>query len=525
MLEWESMTQAEKYAAKMLAENDPLTFMRVWFQITQGEKLKINWHHRLFNKVAIQLLNKEIQNVIINVAPGSTKTEFWSIHLPAYCFANYEKVRILNTSFSKDLVTENSERTRSLVKSAEWQELYGHEIGKDKVDDWTINNDSGKRTHQLFSRSSGGQITGVRGGYMTGARFSGYVSMDDWQKPDDMFSQVKRDRSNQRASNTVRSRRGDYRTPISSIQQRLHANDLTDFLLNGGLGMEFEHVKVPALINQEYIDSLPDDIREHCINDVCHTDQIDGYWSFFPAKESVHDLIALRESDPYTFASQYMQEPESLSGGIFKADNFKFYSDNPEDGEDVLPVPFKFEYRFITADTAQKTKTYNDYSVFAEWGVFENRVYRLSFFRGKLEAPALKQQFKSFVANAHYSNSDTRKGNLRAVLIEDKSSGTGLIQELSKSSPVPFTPIQRSIDKLTRAMDGQPHHHQGRVVLPYGDKDNAVTISEVCSFTENDTHANDDITDVMLDAIDYALIQPKTKPSATMLIPSKSRRR
>jgi len=511
MLEWEKMTPAERWAAKELAEYDPLTFMRVWFQLTQGEKLKINWHHRYFNDVALRLLNRDVQNAIVNVAPGSTKTEFWSIHLPAYCFAKYNKARILNTSYSKDLVSENSERTRSIIKSAEWQELYGHSIGKDKVDDWTINGADDKRKHQIFSRSSGGQITGVRGGYMTGEDFSGYITMDDWQKPDDMFSKLKRERSNQRASNTLRSRRGDHRTPIIAIQQRLHSEDVTNFLLSGGLGMSFEQVKIPALINEDYIDQLPSHLRDHCWNDIKDTEKANGYYSFFPAKENVRDLLALWESDQYTFMSQYMQEPESLSGGIFSADAFGFYTNDSEsiaDGTANAKPPI-WEYRFITADTAQKTAEHNDFSVICEWGVYQGKVYLLNMLRGKWESPQLKQQMVSFV-NASFAKNDHVNGVLRGVYIEDKASGTGLIQEIKGMVSASIIPVQRNRDKFTRAMDVQSHQLAGKVMLEYGAPYNVEFMAEVASFTPDDSHKFDDQTDNMMDAIEIAILKTLT---------------
>jgi predicted phage terminase large subunit-like protein len=347
---------------------------------------------------------------------------------------------------------------------------------------------------------------------MTGDIFSGYIAMDDWQKPDDMFSELKRNRSNQRASNTLRSRRGDHKTPIISIQQRLHTEDITNFLLNGGLGMDFEHVKIPALINEDYIDTLPEELRDYCWNDIKDSEKVNGYYSFFPAKESARDLASLWESDPYTFMSQYMQSPESLTGGVFDAEAFQFYSENEDDG--VLPRPF-FEYRFITADTAQKTKTYNDFSVFCHWGVFQGRIYLIDMLRGRWEAPELRQRALSMI-NQAWSMNGGANGNLRSVFIEDKVSGTGLIQELSNNSPLSVTPLQRNIDKFTRAMDAQSHQKSGKVVLPYGAPYNNEFIAEVASFTHDDKHKFDDQTDNMIDAIDQAIIKPNTagKPVA-----------
>ncbi|MGB2063574.1 MAG: phage terminase large subunit [Marinomonas gallaica] len=517
------MTPAERLAAKALGEHDALTFMRVWFQLMQGEKLKINWHHHYFNLIFKRIVTREIQNAIINVAPGSTKTEFFSIHAPAYCMAVMDKVRILNTSYSKDLVNENSERTRSIIKSSEWQELYGHDIGKDKIDDWTINGDDGKRLHQMFSRPSGGQITGVRGGYMTAEKFSGYLMLDDWQKPEDLFSEPKRNASNRRVSNTLRSRRADYMTPIISIQQRLHTEDVTNFLLNGGLGMDFEQVKIPALVNEDYIDSLPQEMRDRCWHDLKDTKSIRGYWSFFPQKESVDDLFALWDSDPYTFMSQYMQEPESLSGGVFDADAFLFWSEDESDG--VLPKPFKYDYRFITADTAQKAKTHNDFTVFAHWGYFGGKIYLLDMIRGKFEAPELRSKALSLINQAWAQNEDTTMGVLRSVFIEDKSSGTGLIQELANKTPIRVTPVPRGTDKFTRAMDVQAPQRGGCVVLPYGAAFNNEFIAEVASFTHDDTHKHDDQTDVMMDAIEQAIIKPNIGGNEVIMFGGRRRSR
>ena len=98
-------------------------------------------------------------------------------------------------------------------------------------------------------------------------------------------------------------------------------------------------------------------------------------------------------------------------------------------------------------------------------------------------------------------------------MVEDKSSGTGLIQELEGRLPIPITPVPRAKDKLTRALDVQPHHVAKKVVLPYGDKDNFEFVSEVCAFSPDDSHKHDDQTDVMIDALDVVFVT--SEPKAT----------
>ena len=504
-IEWDALSHAERAALIAAGEHSPLAFTSLWFNITQGDSFRTNWHHHYFDYAARKMLAGEAQNIIVNIPPGGTKTEFWSVHLPVYTMVKHRRVRILNTSYSKNLVDENSLRSRALVKSAEFREFYPLEIEKDKVDDWTLARD-GKRIHQLFSRSSGGQITGVRGGYM-GDGYTGHIQADDWDKIDDLFSEAKRRKSHTRLVNTLRSRKAHSGTPFVAIQQRGHIDDSTAFLLSGGMGLKIDlHIKIPALVNQEYIDSLPDGIRERCIKSVCGSEQVDGYWSYWPAKESVHDLIALRTAHPYTFSSQYMQDPDTLDGGIFSADDFQYYGD-VDAGAD-LPMPDKFDYRFVTADTAQKTNTWNDWTVFGEWGVAESRIYRLGLKRGRMDAKTLRREFEAFV-NGCWAKNGRQNGVLRKVYVEDKSSGTGLIQEMEKRLPLKVTPVPRERDKLTRALDVQGFHAAKLVCLPYDDPQNYEFVCEVASFTADDSHKFDDQTAVRIDALSEAYIKGK----------------
>lgn len=512
---WEGLSSAEKIILAKAGESSPLAFAALWFNITQVDMFRTNWHHHYFNLAAMELLNGSSKAMAVNVPPGGTKTEFWSVHLPVYCMVNHDRVRILNTSYSRDLSNENSERSRSLVRSSEFQEIYPFEFGKDKVDDWTLEED-GKRKHQLFSRASGGQITGVRGGYM-GDGFTGYVAADDWDKIDDLFSETKRKKSHMRLINTLRSRRAHSGTPFVFIQQRGHTEDSTAFLASGGMGLKLDaHIKIPALINMEYINALPNAIKDRCIKSVCHTKSVDGYWSYWPVKETIDDLIALREAHPYTFQSQYMQDPEALDGGIFNEEDFVYYG-NVENGADI-PETGIYKYRIITVDTAQKTNTWNDWTVFAEWGVTDTHIHRLNYKRARMDAKALRLNFGSFVSASCAKNSPS-KGVLRAVLVEDKSSGTGLIQEVQGALPIPITPVPREKDKLTRAMDVQAHHMAKKVALPHNDAQNYEFVSEVAGFTHDDSHRFDDQTDVMIDALEYAFVLPliQSSPSIRML--------
>jgi predicted phage terminase large subunit-like protein len=102
--------------------------------------------------------------------------------------------------------------------------------------------------------------------------------------------------------------------------------------------------------------------------------------------------------------------------------------------------------------------------------------------------------------------------------IEDKASGTGLIQDIAKGEPgkgrIPVAGVQRNKDKLTRVMDVVSYIDAGLVVLPEEAPWIADFITECEAFTSDDTHAHDDQIDPMVDAIEDMLAKRKSSFAA-----------
>ncbi len=521
MIEWEELSDAQKQALKLISENSLLGFQRCFFNMQTGNKWISNWHHKYVAHVFEEVIAGKRGSVIINMPPGSSKTEIASIHAPAYSMIKCDKIRNLNLSFSNNLVETNSLRIKDIIKSEEFQELWPKGIAKDKADHWQTTNEKGKVTAEIVSRSLSGQITGGRGGHIT-TSFSGWVLLDDPDKPEDMFSEVKRLKNHNIMINTIRSRAAvdgeEYSTPFIVVQQRLHVDDTTAFLTDPdrGIGVDFDVIKIPALIDEDYINSLPEWIQEDCRRDVCSSKKINGKWSFWPKKQSIDKLMAIWEKSEYTFMSQYMQEPISLGGSIFDSSWFRLYSTNPEKvvidehGNTEMrflhdALPDNLEYRFITADTANTTKSYSDYSVICEWGVKSGNLYLLDMLRKKMESAELRGQMESFV-NEKWSKNNNINGNLRKVMIENKSSGIGLVQELKSLVKAPVVAVQRTVDKVTRALDVAPHIKMGKVYLPAKAQWLTEFLAEHSLFTHNDSHKHDDIVDNTCDAVNEALM-------------------
>ena len=210
--------------------------------------------------------------------------------------------------------------------------------------------------------------------------------------------------------------------------------------------------------------------------------------ALFPEHKSL-DFLLERKSlmDTTSWLSLYQQTPIIVGGELIKGEWFKRYT--------TLP---KLEYKKIFVDTAQKKGKHNDYTVFECWGYADGNIYLIDLVRKKMEAPELRRTANDFW-NKH-AQSDN--GRLREMLIEDKASGTGLIQDIKAHDKIPIKAIQRNTDKLTRVQDVLTYIENGYVFIPENASFVSDFIAECEAFTADDAHDHDDQIDPLCDAID-----------------------
>jgi predicted phage terminase large subunit-like protein len=554
IIEWDDLSFPERVIIRSKSTKSFLNFTRIWFELIQSDRLLVNWHHRLMASKIDDLLAGRLvpRNLIINIPPGGTKTEFFSIHFPAYVNALVQEKRLkrfrnLNISFADTLVKRNSRRTRDIIASREYQEFWPCSFGVNQAEEWEIKDERGRSIGQTVSRSSNGQITGGRGGYY-GPEFSGMVMLDDYNKPVDMLSESRRKSANTLLVNTIRSRRGDkskeHPTPFVSIQQRLHTDDATGFMLAGGMGVPFHHVAIPAMIDEKYIQSLDEPWRSLCWETVKDTDSVVvggvRYWSYWPQMEDVNDLLQLWEKDRYTFLSQYQQNPMALTGGIIDTSWFRTYT--------TLP---KLTHRAVYVDTnSGKVEDWLDYTVFTLAGMgVDGNLYIIDVVRGRWDPEDLLKKAEEVWEKWRLSGS-MRVMPLRHMAIEEKQAGQGLITTLKKRSqtpgqlaiPVREIPRGTGQNKLVRCLNVIPQIKTGKVFVPATHTDDGQKLSsifyedgtiagstewvltamtECAAFSADDSHDNDDILDTWMDAIDDNLI---SGPQPMVIDPNQLRR-
>lgn len=460
-------------------------------------KFILNWHHHLICDAIDDVFAGRKKNIAITVSPGSSKTEIVVINTIARGLAINPRARFLHLSGSDSLASLNSATARDIVRSSEFQELWPMKISDDADSKkrWNVVS-GGKMAGGVYATALAGQVTGFRAGHMAEG-FQGCVLLDDLSKPEDAFSRTKLEAANRRLITTVKSRRANPDTPIILVMQRIAERDPVGLIESGNLEGDWTVIRIPAVMDEETRSKLAPKYQAL----IQPSERIDGRFSYWPYKEPIQQLLLMEKGQGadssgsrisrHVFNSQYQQTPTALGGNIVKGEWFPRYR--------VLP---QIKWRKIFADTAQKTKEVNDYSVFIECGLgIDGKAYLLDLIRGKWEAPELQRRAIAFWNKAKARETNIY-GHLRKMVVEDKSSGTGLIQTI-KLHPynIPIEPIERDRDKVSRLNDALPYIECGLFCIPEESPYTNDFVAECEAFSADNSHDHDDQIDPTIDAI------------------------
>jgi predicted phage terminase large subunit-like protein len=200
-----------------------------------------------------------------------------------------------------------------------------------------------------------------------------------------------------------------------------------------------------------------------------------------PAREPIETIERIRSTlGEYNFAGQYQQSPAPLGGGMVKREWFKTYSQSEGRG---------FNRIVQSWDTANKANELADYSVCTTWGIKDKHVYLIDVLRKRLEYPDLKRA----VREQH------RLHNASVVLIEDKASGTQLIQELAFEGLHAAKRYEPEMDKIMRLHAQTGAIENGFVHLPESAHWLAAYVHELITFPYSNHDDQADSTSQFLD--------------------------
>lgn len=285
-----------------------LPFTSYMFEHVGGKTFVQGRHHRIVCHALDDVLEGRCSRLIINIAPRYSKTELAVRQFIALGLARNPKARFLHLSYSADLAVDSSMAIKDEVGSDAYRRLFPDvqiRRGADTQAQWDTTEGGG-----VYATSTLGQITGFGAGQMDGGDggFGGAVIIDDPIKPEDALSDLVRERVNRRFETTIRTRVNSRSTPIIIIMQRLHEHDLCGYLQEREPGV-WRVVSLPCIYHDR-------EGRERAL---------------WPFKHTLEELHELERIDPFTFWTQYMQEPRPQEGLMYH--EFKTWQTLPRGGQ------------------------------------------------------------------------------------------------------------------------------------------------------------------------------------------------
>lgn len=458
-----------------------LEFTQFFYPLLTGRQFIVSQpigresHHITICRALSEASRLEIPDhrLLVNISPGSGKSTLLAMWV-AWTLAKWPDSRFLYISYSKVLAAKHTETIKRIMQLAHYVYLFDVRIRHDSKAREYFQTTAGGA---VAAFGSGGAITGQDAGLPGLSRFSGAVIIDDAHKPDEVHSDTIRQSVIDNYRETIQQRARGINVPYIFIGQRLHEDDLAAYLLAGKDGYTWTTVILKSI------------------------DEAGN--ALYPEVNTKESLLIKQERDPYVFSSQYQQDPIPAGGALFKPEWFVMMEDEPT----VL-------YSFITADTAETAKSYNDATVFSFWGIYEIESYGIKTgqyglhwidtLECRIEPKDLKPVFLDFWQQCmRYAKPP------QMVAIEKKSTGGTLLSLLDEIRTVKLMDIPRTKEqgnKTKRFLEVQPYLAERRVSFPVYGKHVKLCIEHMSKITANETHRWDDIADTAADAIRIALI-------------------
>lgn len=378
-----------------------------------GQRYIVYPHIKFISKQITRSIYEGGGRWIITLPPRHGKSEFFSKWLPGWFLDQFPNKNVILTSYGDSLSAGFGRWVRNHFDSNE------NTIAKLKADNQSVSDFATTTGGAMFTAGVGGPITG-KGAHL--------LIADDLYKN---YEQAKSSTYRQTLKdwfNTTFYSRQEPGATIIVLMTRWREDDLIGHLLN-------DHEDDWQLINLPAIAEENDMMGREKGQPLC------------PERYDLEALLGLKNGLPEQYwNAMYQQRPSKQEGELFQRTWWQYYDNPPH-------ILEKIQFW----DTANKPGITNDYSVCATWGRAQNGYYLLDLFRDKLAAPDLEQAMLQ----------QYNKHRPSAVQIEDKASGTAMIQYMRQKTTIPviaYEPGQK--DKETRAINATPLAKSLKLHLP-----------------------------------------------------------
>lgn len=297
-------------------------FVRSFWSVIVEDELVWNWH--------IEYMCNEVQAVyervferkpkeydlIINVPPGSSKSTVISQMAPAWGWTRDPFLRYLTASYNGQLSGKDASRTRDLVQSNKYRNLFRDPDDPEKPF-IILRSDQNVKSYYMNTRNGDRFSTSVGSAVAMGMH-AHIQTVDDPINPEKAAGEITRRGANDWFDNTLSTRKVDKSlTPLILVMQRLAPEDPTGHLLENR--KKIKHIKLPGRIDEE-TRPKPESVVELYSED-----------GLLDESRLSADVLETQMSElgQHGYAGQILQEPVYPGGEMFKVHNINVVKSPP----------------------------------------------------------------------------------------------------------------------------------------------------------------------------------------------------
>jgi predicted phage terminase large subunit-like protein len=400
-------------------------FYRAFEFLNPGQRLVENWHVEALCYATEQMvIGESAKRLVINLPPQSLKSQIVSVALPAWMLGRNPAARIICVSYNEELAEKFSRDCRALMDSSFYKGVFPRtrlSPTKNSVTEFETT-----RRGYRFATSVGATLTG---------RSAGALIIDDPTKASDGESVHALTTADKWFHDSALSRLDSADAIVIVTAQRLNEKDLPGNLIAKG----WPRLVIPAIATET---------RTYVIGrDETYTRPAGEVLQ--PKRDSLDHVLQKRQDfGSRVWAAQFQQDPTPAEGNHIKAHWLARY--------DFPPRERKFRRVVLSCDPAGKAGARNDYTAMIICAFDQKEIYILHVARGHWTVLQMRDRIKGLV----------REWNVDLVIVEDTSSGTGLVQLLKEEPHINVIGQQPKGDKEVRMSRHEARFESHGILLP-----------------------------------------------------------
>ena len=398
----------------------------MWKVLNPGHPLVWNWHMTVLCNALERVTRGEVQRLIINVPPGSSKSTIVSLMWPCWEWLQNPAMRFIGASYDLPLSTQFNVKRRQIINSPEYQSLLPPFVLQ-----------KGQKEKKLFRNSAQGTMRAVSTNSAVTGDHADRLVIDDPLDPEGIYGPELAQHVRW-FRDTAKSRFTDQtKAVIVIVMQRLHEEDLSGILLEEDEGKgRYTHISIPAEYDPE--------------TGAEWDPRTEAGESFFKARFPRY-ILEEKKSNPeeaLQYSAQYNQRPTSAEGNLIKRDWWRFWK--------RLPELRRGAYWTGIWDTAYEDKARSDWTVGQVWVAVGNKAYLVDQVRAKMEWVEMEREALRLAE---------KWPQVGFWAIEERALGSALLSALRRAG-VRVKAIKSQSSKKQRVLAVTPLILGGQVYVP-----------------------------------------------------------